>query len=242
MQCSSDMRHNCTHVGTGNKFGSHWTAKITPREKYPIMRAHTKLLSNAPTRWCLRWRSQSTSKKKNRKKRWVITHIYLKVVASQYVGCCINVEKCLCCLGLLYNVEDQLFATFRFYYLSIYPSIHPSIHPSIYLSIYLSVYIHVAHLALHVVCNVVRCVSSRDLPHWPRRVIGEVGGEDTDTQLTLCMCGGGEGGGEKRVILMCWFSFLCHAYLWVEIEKPSWTVDIVEWSEGGYGTVNVHGV
>ena len=106
----------------------------TPR-KIPdnmIMRAHTKLLSNAPTRRCLRWRSPSTSKKKNRKKRWVITHIYLKVVASQYVGCCINVGKCLCCL--LYNVEDQSFATFRF---TIYLSIHPSTYLSIYLSIFL---------------------------------------------------------------------------------------------------------
>ena len=67
---------------------------------------------------------------------------------------------------------------------------------------YVSLY--VVHLALHVVSNVVRCVSSGDLPHWPRRVIGEMGGKDTDTQLTLGeegRRGGGEegrrGGGEE---------------------------------------------
>ena len=64
-----------------------------------------------------------------------------------------------------------------------------------YVCMYVSLY--VVHLALHVVSNVVRCVPSGDLPHWPRRVIGEVGGKDTDTQFTLCMCEGRRGGGEE---------------------------------------------
>lgn len=68
-----------------------------------------------------------------------------------------------------------------------------------------------ADLGLHVVSHIVGCAAQRDLPDGPRGIIGQVGRQDTDPQLTLGADAGTsearhplQGAGEPRPLRAPW--------------------------------------
>lgn len=92
-----------------------------------------------------------------------------------------------------------------------------------------------SYLGLHVVGHVVDGAPQRDLPHGPRSVVGQVGGQDADPQLPLW---------EPRGT--CHFLWrrrsLAVAHLFVEVEEAFGAVDVMEGGEGLDGAVDGHGV